>query len=114
MATATRPQGFEGSPVAVFSSRSLQFAPPSVVLKSPLPLKAPALSPPERKVHPLRRKSHMPANSTLGFCLSIEIIEHPVEGLAPLSIFAQVFPPSVVLYTPRSSLSLHSFPGTAT
>src|SRR6185436_2338178 len=95
--TATRPHGLDGSPGAVFSSRLLQFAPPSVVLKSPLPLVTFGPSPPERNVQPLRRKSHIPAKSVLGFCLSIEIIELPVDLLAPLRIFVQTVPPSVVL-----------------
>ena len=57
--TATRPHGFAGRPVA--AEISLQFAPPSVDLNKPLPLGAFGPSPPERKVHPLRRKSHSPA-----------------------------------------------------
>ena len=41
-------------------------------------------------------------------------MEHPVEALAPFNTFVHVAPPSVVLYTPRSSLSLQSLPGTHT
>src|SRR5258705_8576232 len=59
--TATRPHGLGGSPFAVLSSSCVQVAPPSVVLNRPLPLGAVGPSPPERNVHPLRRKSHMPA-----------------------------------------------------
>src|SRR5439155_26389945 len=70
--------------------------------------------PPERNVHPLRRKSHIPANSVFGVCGSIDIIEHPVDALAPWRTLVHVLPPSVVLYTPRSSLSLQSLPGTPT
>src|SRR5215469_11862604 len=97
MATAMRPQGFAGSPLALFSSRSCQVAPPSVVLKKPLPLGEVGLSPPERKVQPLRRKSHMPAKSTFESCELIEIIEQPVDGLGPFRILLQVLPPSDVL-----------------
>src|SRR5215467_10505032 len=107
-----RPQGFGGSPLALFSSSSCHVAPPSVVLKKPLPLEEVGLSPPERKVQPLRRKSHMPAKRTLGSCELKEIMEQPVEGLGPFRILSQVLPPSVVLYRLRSSLSLQSFPGT--
>ena len=95
--TAMRPQGLAGNPLALFSSRSCQVAPPSVVLKKPLPLGAVGLSPPERKVQPFLRKSHMAAKSTLGSCGFIEIIEQPVDGFGPLRIFSQVLPPSVVL-----------------
>src|SRR5271165_6496958 len=104
--------GLAGRPDADFSSKSFQVAPPSPVTKNPLPLGEVGLSPPERKVHPLRRKSHIPANKTLGSCELMEIMEQPVERLPPFKILFQVFPPSVVLYSPRSSLSLQSFPGT--
>ena len=60
-ATAMRPHGFEGKPCALFSSSCVHDAPPSVLLKKPLPLTASGPSPPDRKVQPLRRKSHMPA-----------------------------------------------------
>src|SRR2546430_4648423 len=57
-------------------------APPSVLLNSPEPLGAVALSPPERNVQPRRRKSHIPAYSVLGWAGSIDIIrseEHTSE-----------------------------------
>src|SRR6266581_5672303 len=111
-ATATRPHGLDGSPFALLSS--VQDAPPSLLLNRPLPLGASGPSPPERNVHPLRRKSHIPAKIVFGFSGSMEIMEHPVDALAPFRTFVQVFPPSVVLKTPRSSLSLQSFPGTQT
>src|SRR5271165_1903498 len=111
-ATAMRPQGLAGRPDADFSSKSFHVAPPSLVTKNPLPLGDVGLSPPERKVQPLRRKSHIPAYKTLGSCELMEIMEQPVERLAPFKILFQVFPPSVVLYKPRSSLSLQSLPGT--
>src|SRR5256885_5843583 len=95
--TATRPQGFDGSPLALFSSSSVHDAPPSVLLNRPLPLGASGPSPPERNVHPLRRKSHIPANSVFGFCGSIDIIEHPVDALGPFRTLLHVLPPSVVL-----------------
>src|SRR5258707_28092 len=59
-ATATRPHGFTGNPVPAVL-RSVQVAPPSVVLNSAEALGAVGPSPPERNVQPLRRKSHMPA-----------------------------------------------------
>ena len=46
--TATRPHGLGGSPLAVFSLRPVQVAPPSEVTKRPLPLKAVGVSPPGR------------------------------------------------------------------
>src|SRR5579859_6452051 len=96
-----RPQGLAGSPLALFSSSSFQVAPPSVVLNNPLPLESVAFFPPERKVQPLRRKSHRPAKSVLESLGSIEIIEQPVEGLVerlePLRILVQLLPPSMVL-----------------
>src|SRR6266403_1633470 len=61
MVTAMRPHGFAGNPLALLPSNSFQVAPPSVVWKKLLPLGAVAFSPPERKVQPFRRKSHMPA-----------------------------------------------------
>src|ERR1700730_1598603 len=57
--TATRPQGLLGNPCA--PEISLHDAPPSVDLNNPLPLAALGPSPPDRNVHPLRRKSHSPA-----------------------------------------------------
>src|SRR5437868_7231797 len=108
--TAVRPHGFDGSPL--FEEISCHVAPPSVVLNRPLALGAAGPSPPERKVHPLRRKSHRPAKSTFGFDGSMVMIEQPVEALGFFSTFVHVLPPSLVLYTPRSSLSLHSLPGT--
>src|ERR1041385_7085755 len=109
-----RPHGPLGSPVALFSSSRVQSAPPSVLLNNPLPLGASGPSPPERKVQPFLRKSHIPANSVPGCCGSIVSIEQPVEALAPASTLFQVLPPSLVLYTPRSLLSLQSLPGTQT
>src|SRR5260370_21150952 len=110
MVTAIRPQGFAGSPLALFSSSSCHVAPPSVVLKKPLPLGVVGLSPPERNVQPLRRKSHIPAKRLLGSCGFMEIMEQPVERFAPFKILFQVLPPSAVLSTPPSSLSLHRPP----
>src|SRR5688572_13014900 len=81
--TATRPQGFFGRPLPLASSSCVHVAPPSVDLNRPLPLGASGPSPPERNVQPLRRKSHMPAYSALGFLESIEIIEQPVDAFAP-------------------------------
>src|SRR6266700_6707248 len=94
-ATATRPHGLDGSPFALLSS--VHDAPPSPLLNRPLPLGALAPSPPERNVHPLRRKSHMPAKIVLGFLGSSESIEQPVDAFGPFRIFVHVLPPSVVL-----------------
>src|SRR5712691_1441309 len=96
-ATATRPHGFGGSPDPLADVRSLQVAPPSVLLNSPDPLRAVSLSPPERNVQPRRRKSHMPAYSVPGRDGSIDSNEQPVDALAPFSTWVQVLPPSVVL-----------------
>src|SRR5438094_338435 len=95
-----RPQGFAGRPLALFSSSSCHVAPPSVVLKNPLPLGDVALSPPERNVQPFRRKSHMPAKSTLESCELIEIMEQPVEGFGPFRILLQVLPPLMEFQMP--------------
>src|SRR5712691_1783096 len=96
-ATATRPHGLAGKPAALWASSSVHDAPPSVLLKRPLPLGASGPSPPERNVHPLRRKSHIPANSVFRLCGSIDIIEHPVDALGPFRTLVHVLPPSVVL-----------------
>src|SRR5262245_59024868 len=108
--TSTRPQDPRGRPLALCAESGCQVLPPSPVWKSALPLGASPFSPPDRKVQPLRRKSHMPANSASGFFGSMARLEQPVDRLAPLSTSAQVFPPSVLLYTPRSGLSLNARP----
>ena len=46
----------------------------------------------------------------LGSCAAIDSMPHPVEPFAPASTLRQVWPPSLVLYTPRSSLSSHRWP----
>src|SRR5512144_1245824 len=97
MTVSTRPHGLAGSPAPVFAVSSVQLFPPSSERKRPLPLAASGPSPPERNVHPFRRKSHIPAISTSGFFGSIVTEEHPVERLAPFSTRDQWFPPSVVL-----------------
>src|SRR6266516_546678 len=94
-ATATRPHGLDGSPFALLSS--VQDAPPSLLLNRPLPLGALGPSPPERNVHPLRRKSHIPAKIVFGFVGSTDSIEHPFERFDPFSTCTHVLPPSVVL-----------------
>src|SRR5207249_3240883 len=83
---------FAGSPLPLCSSSSCQVRPPSVVLKKPLPLRDVGLSPPDRKVQPFRRKSHMPAKRTFGSPEFIEIIEQPVDGFGPFRILFQVLP----------------------
>src|SRR5262245_32814846 len=101
--TARRPQGPGGSPFAVFSSSCSHVAPPSLVRNNPEPETAVGPSPPERKVQPLRRKSHKPAKRRSGFFGSIVRPEQPVDGFGPSRISFQVFPASVVLYRPRSA-----------
>src|SRR5262245_27331287 len=91
IATSIRPQGARGSPLAPSANR-LQVRPPSVVRYSALPLGASSEAPPERKVQPLRRKSHSPANSTSGAFGSMARLEHPVDRLGPLSTRLQVLP----------------------
>src|SRR2546425_9786850 len=94
-ATATRPHGLDGSPFALLSS--VQDAPPSLLLNRPLPLGAVGPLPPERNVHPLRRKAHMPAKIGFRICGSSDSIEQPVQRFDPFSTFTHVLPPSVVL-----------------
>jgi len=62
-----------------------------------LPEAASGPSPPERKVQPLRRKSHRPAITRSGLAGSSATDEQPVERLLPFRICVQVTPPSVVL-----------------
>src|SRR5262252_6367218 len=81
--TATRPHGFAGSPFALLSSSCVHVVPPSVLLNNPLALGLSGPSLPERNVHPLRRKSHMPAKSVLGDDGSMVISEQPVDALGP-------------------------------
>src|SRR5881227_422883 len=96
-ATATRPHGFVGNPLALCASSDVHVAPPSVVFHNPLPMGTSGLSPPERNVHALRRKSHIPAYKVLGLLESIDSIEQPVDAFEPASTFDHVLPPSVVL-----------------
>src|SRR5580700_1921707 len=112
MATSRRPHGAGGNPAAVFSSSTLQVAPPSSVRTRPEPDTPLGPSLPERKVQPLRRKSHSPAKRRSGLRGSIARPEQPVDRFAPFSTSAQLLPPSTVLYRPRSGESDHSLPGT--
>src|SRR5213594_59746 len=111
--TAIRPYGFFGKPLLASCVISVQVLPPSVERNNPLPEGAVGLSPPERYSQPLRRKSHIEANMMSGLLGSIAMSVHPVERFAPLRTCCHVLPPSVVLYNPRSSESLHNAPGTA-
>src|SRR6266567_1279757 len=95
--TSTRPQGFGGRPALDSAVSSVQVVPPSAERNNPLPLKASGPSPPERKVQPLRRKSHNPARATSGFDGSSETLEQPVEALDPFRISFKRLPPSLVL-----------------
>src|SRR5437667_11556244 len=107
-----RPYGFLGKPLLVSVVISVQVLPPSVDRNNPLAEGAVGLSPPERYSHPLRRKSHVAANMISGFAGSIAISVQPVERFGPLRTCCHVFPPSAVLYNPRSGESLHNAPGT--
>ena len=78
---------------------SVQVSPPSVDLKKPLP------GPPLDIWYSMRYASHSAAYITLGFLRSIATSTAPVLALRN-STFFQVLPPSVLLKTPRSSLSL--------
>src|SRR5437868_6779787 len=93
--TAVRPHGFDGNPLA--AEISCHVSPPPVLLNRPLALGAFGPSPPERNVHPLRRKSHSPAKSTFEFDGSMVMIEQPVEAFGFFRTFVQIFPPSLVL-----------------
>src|SRR5260370_1227895 len=86
MVTATRPQGFAGSPLALLSSSSFQVVPPSAVWKKPLPLGAAGLSPPGRKGQPFPPKTPMPAENTFGASAFIEINDHRANGLRRLFV----------------------------
>src|SRR5436305_9989335 len=113
IATAIRPYGFFGKPLLFSGVISFHVFPPSFERNNPLPEGAFGPSPPERKVHPLRRKSQRAANITFESFGSTTTVEQPVERLLPLSASAQFLPPSVVRYRPRSAESLQSAPGTA-
>src|SRR5437867_7465443 len=90
-ATATRPHGLDGSPLAPLSS--VQDAPPSLLLNKPLPLGASGPSPPERNVHPLRRKSHIPAKIVFAFVESSDSTAHPVQRFDTCITLTQASPP---------------------
>src|SRR5690349_15794075 len=111
---ASRPYGFFGKPLLFSGVTSVQVAPPSFERNKPLADAAVGPSPPERNVQPFRRKSQVQASSEFGLPGSIAMVEQPVDRFPPFKIWFQVFPPSVVLYRPRSGESLHKAPGTAT
>src|SRR5215471_2597180 len=112
-ATAKRPYGFFGKPLLACSVISVQVLPPSVERNNPLAEGEVGRAPPERYSQPLRRKSHIAANMMSGLVGSIARSVQPVERFGPLRTCCHVFPPSVVLYRPRSGESLHKGPGTA-
>src|SRR5215510_10669421 len=82
-ARAILPYGFSGRPLLLLCVSSVQCSPLSVDLKRPLP------GPPERKVQPCRRKSHMAAYMVFPSAALIDIIAHPLEPLAPASTLRQ-------------------------
>src|ERR1700749_436894 len=110
--TAIRPNGFFGKPLFAASVTSVQVLPPSAERYRPLAEGEAADSPPERKVQPLRRKSHSEANTTLESFGSSDTDAQPVDRFAPFNTCDQCAPPSVVLYKPRSGESFHKWPGT--
>src|ERR1035438_1042913 len=81
--------------------------PPSDDLYKPLPF------PPELKDQGVLLNSHIPAYMISGFCQSIATSLHPVFS-STYRIFSQVFPPSDVLYKPRSGPGFQSGPSAAT
>ena len=94
-----------GSPV--LRVISVQWSPPSVVLKIPLP------APPLINSHGFRPACQSAAYSTSGFVGSITSSIAPVESFRK-RIFFQVLPPSVVLKTPRSGFGAQTCPNAAT
>src|SRR3954470_15411690 len=92
--TARRPYGLFGNPRCEPGVISIQVWPPSPERKRPLPEGLSGPSPPERKVHPFRRKSHMPTYRIFGLVGSIAMLEAPVEAFVPFRIRSQFLPPS--------------------
>src|SRR6476660_6562610 len=86
---------------------SVQRSPPSVDLKRPLP------GPPLDIWYSTPYASHSAAKITLGLRRSIEMSTAPVFA-SRTSVFFQVLPPSVLLKTPRSLLSVPYLPNDAT
>src|SRR4030065_810885 len=84
------------SPLSDAISTLFQLFPASVVRYNPLP------GPPDLKVYAFLWKSHIPAYKIFGLEGSIVRSAHPVPLLTK-RIFSQVFPPSIVLKTPRPS-----------
>src|SRR5579864_496951 len=105
--TPTRPRNSAGvSP----SLAAFQVLPPSVVFQMP-----PSLLPGSTRgsLHLRRARCHMPTYSVFGSLGSITRSTAPVVGLREKA-FVQFLPPSVVMNTPRISLSVHSWPEAAT
>src|ERR1700730_17094422 len=96
-ATAMRPYGLRGDPALPPGGTSGRASPPHAERKRPLPDGAVGVSPPERNVHPLRRKSHKAAKITFGSTGSSVKLEQPVERFAPRSTRLQVLATSTVL-----------------
>src|SRR3954468_10429124 len=94
-ASSTRPHGPPGKPFAC--ATDFQVRPASLERNIPLALGAVGPSPPDRNVHPFRRKSHIPASIVSGFLGSSARLEQPVDRFAPASASAHDLPPSVVL-----------------
>src|SRR5579871_1506761 len=82
-------------------------APASVLFHNPLP------GPPPLYPHQVRRRCSEEAYTIFGLLGSMATSLKPVSGSMYLASF-QVFPPSVVLYRPRSGLEPNRWPIAAT
>ena len=96
MVTPMRPSDPSGKPLLVCGDSRLQLLPPSLVTKRPEPDGLSTFSPPDRKVQPLRRKSHRAAKILSGDLGSMEMEAQPVDRFSPFRIRRQVLPPSSV------------------
>src|SRR5688572_12327097 len=82
-------------------------SPPSSERQMPLP------GPPPTKQHAVRRRWYVAANSVFGFDGSIAISVAPVFSSTYSTLF-QLWPPFVLLKTPRSAFGPNRFPTAAT
>src|SRR6266542_4930827 len=105
MSRPMRPMiGLGGRPLPVSFVHDL---PPSLVFHNPLP------GPPPLNPHGVRRRWYDAAMRTLGFDGSITMSVNPVFSSTNF-VFVHVFPPSVVLKTPRSWFGPNRWPTAAT
>src|SRR6266487_288330 len=78
-----RPYGFFGKPLFASGVISVHVSPPSVERNRPLAEGAVGLSPPERYSQPLRRKSHMAANTTSRFAGISRPVKTAIRRITP-------------------------------